>query len=73
MVEELMSHVDVLPTMLDFVGADVPGNMQGHSLMPFVSGRADTAPRTAAFAQYTPDMNNCIQFVTSIFSCQTGL
>lgn len=55
-VEELMSHVDVLPTMLDFVGADVPGNMQGHSLMPFVTGRADTAPRTAAFAQYTPDM-----------------
>ena len=55
-VEELMSNVDVLPTVLELVGADVPENMQGHSFTSFVAGQTDAAPRTAAFAQYTTDM-----------------
>jgi arylsulfatase A-like enzyme len=53
---ELMSHVDVLPTVLDFLAADVPANIQGHSFMPFVNGETTAPPRAAAFSQYTTDM-----------------
>ena len=53
---ELMSHVDVLPTVLDFLAADVPTNIQGHSFMPFVNGETTAPPRAAAFSQYITDM-----------------
>ncbi len=53
--KEVMSHVDVLPTILDFVEARVPETMEGRSFMPFLTGQTK-APRTHAFAQYTPDM-----------------
>ena len=55
-VEEVMSNVDVLPTVLDFLEADIPENIQGHSFMPFLNGKTEIPPRTAAFAQYTTDM-----------------
>lgn len=54
--EELMSNVDILPTVLDFLEASVPSTIQGHSFMPLVNGETTTPPRTAAFAQYTTDM-----------------
>jgi N-sulfoglucosamine sulfohydrolase len=53
---EVMSNVDVLPTLLDYLEADIPENMQGCSFMPFLDGTTNTAPRTDAFAQYTPEM-----------------
>ena len=53
---ELMSNVDVLPTLLDLLGAPIPGNMQGHSFKNLIEGKAGPAPRREAFAQYTPDM-----------------
>lgn len=54
--EELMSNVDVLPTVLDFLEEDIPASIQGQSFMPLVNGETTTPPRTAAFAQYTTDM-----------------
>ena len=54
--DEVMSHVDVLPTLLDYVGETIPANVQGNSFMPFIRGTATAPPRDAAFAQYTPDM-----------------
>jgi len=53
---ELMSNVDVLPTILDFLGADIPQNIQGYSFMPFLEGKTSKPPRNEAFAQYTPEM-----------------
>ena len=53
---ELMSHVDVLPTVLDYLQAKIPANIQGHSFMPLLNGQSQQPPRTEAFAQYTPDM-----------------
>ena len=55
-IHELMSNVDVLPTLLDLLGAPIPENMQGHSFKDLLEGKAKAAPRKEAFAQYTPDM-----------------
>lgn len=41
-VEDLVSLVDLPPTLLDAAGVDVPASMQGESVVPLVSGeRAD--------------------------------
>jgi len=53
---EVMSNVDVLPSLLDYLGEEIPANMQGHSFMPFISGATARPPRQEAFAQYTPEM-----------------
>jgi len=53
---EVMSNVDVLPTILDFLNADIPENMQGYSFMPVLKGETSQSPRNEAFAQYTPEM-----------------
>ena len=53
---EVMSNVDVLPTLLDYLGEEIPDNMQGHSFMDFIAGAATRPPRREAFAQYTPEM-----------------
>ena len=59
-IKQVMSNVDVLPTILDFLKAEIPENIQGHSFMSFLNGKTRGekffAPRTKAFAQYTPDM-----------------
>lgn len=53
---EVMSNVDVLPTLLDYLNEPVPPKMEGVSYLPFMEQKTDTPPRTEAFAQYTPDM-----------------
>lgn len=54
--KEIMSNVDVLPTILDFLEADIPENIQGHSFLSFINGKSNKPPRTQAFAQYSPEM-----------------
>ena len=39
--ESMVNHVDLGPTLLDFAGASIPGDMQGCSLKPIVEGRAE--------------------------------
>ncbi len=53
---ELMSNVDVLPTLLDYIGIEIPRAVQGRSLKNLIDGKSKTPPRREAFAQYTPDM-----------------
>lgn len=53
---EVMSNVDVLPTLLDNLGEEIPANMQGYSFMDIIKGNTTEPPRKEAFAQYTPDM-----------------
>lgn len=37
-VEQIVDHVDLFPTVLDLVGVEVPGDIQGLSFLPFLSG-----------------------------------
>lgn len=38
--EELVTTMDVFPTVLDFVGLPIPANVQGRSLAPLLDGKA---------------------------------
>jgi arylsulfatase A-like enzyme len=40
-IDSLVSHVDVFPTICDAVGIEKPSRLQGKSLMPLISGKAD--------------------------------
>jgi arylsulfatase A-like enzyme len=55
-VPDLMSGVDLLPTLLDYVDITGPENIQGFSLMDAVIDRRYEPVRKAAFSQYTPEM-----------------
>jgi arylsulfatase A-like enzyme len=54
--EEVISNVDILPTVFEHLDVAIPQNIEGLSFYSFLSGSTEEAPRTAAFAQYTPDM-----------------
>lgn len=57
MVRELVSMIDVTPTLLDAVGARVPGSMMGRSLLPLVNDpAARKAWRQEAFIQISQSM-----------------
>lgn len=49
---DLVSHVDVVPTVLDALGMATPGSVQGRSLWPSLSGGSFT-PRREVFAEKT--------------------
>lgn len=36
---DLVSSVDIVPTLLDYVGLDIPGTLPGHSLRPIIEKR----------------------------------
>ncbi|MDF1513524.1 MAG: sulfatase, partial [Anaerolineae bacterium] len=54
--QQVMSHVDVLPTLLDYLEAPIPSDMQGLSFWDVIRGTATQSPREMAFSQYTPEM-----------------
>ena len=41
MVEGSVGHADLVPTLLDLIGEDVPDTLQGKSLQPVMKGEAD--------------------------------
>jgi arylsulfatase A-like enzyme len=43
-VEGPVSHIDLMPTLLDYMGADVPGHLQGQSLRPEIETGCSTRP-----------------------------
>jgi len=51
-VEHLVSHIDLLPTLLDAVGVAIPPNVQGRSTWPLLTG-GDYAPREEIIADVT--------------------
>jgi N-sulfoglucosamine sulfohydrolase len=54
--KDLISHVDVLPTLLDLIGAAKPANLQGVSFADFLQGKSSRKPRREIYAQFTPAM-----------------
>ena len=50
---ELVEHVDVLPTICDLAGAEMPSGLPGRSMAPLLDAGADTPEgwREAAFAE----------------------
>lgn len=51
-IPEMISNVDILPTILQIVGAPIPDNVQGHSFLPLLTG-VDHLARTAIYAEKT--------------------
>ena len=49
-VDEMISNVDVLPTLLEAAGIAVPANMAGRSFLPLLDGRAYT-PNDAIYSE----------------------
>ncbi|AQT67661.1 Arylsulfatase [Anaerohalosphaera lusitana] len=54
--DAMISHVDVLPTLLDMAEIDKPANLEGVSFADYLAGRSDAKPREEIFAQFTPAM-----------------
>ena len=50
-LEALISHIDIMPTILDYLGLDIPESVQGHSLKPLLSGKTDTG-RSFVFGEH---------------------
>jgi hypothetical protein len=49
---EMVSNIDVLPSILELVGIPIPANVQGRSFAPLLDGRPYT-PNAAIFAELT--------------------
>ena len=49
---EMVSNIDVLPTILELTGIPIPANIQGRSFAPLLDGRAYT-PNAAIFGELT--------------------
>lgn len=63
---EMMSNVDVLPTLFEYAGFSIPENIEGLSFKKFISGEERSSLRKASFAQYTADMKRDNQSRTVI-------
>ncbi len=51
-VGEFTENVDVLATIAESIGIEVPSQCDGHSLMPFISGNGPDSWRTAAHYEF---------------------
>ena len=49
---ELASHIDILPTVLDFAGIDIPATVQGFSLRSLLAGEKKTTGRDFIFSEH---------------------
>jgi N-sulfoglucosamine sulfohydrolase len=54
--QELISHVDVIPTLLDLLDVPKPSNLQGVSFAAYLKGQTEEIPREEIYAQFTPAM-----------------
>lgn len=50
--DEFVSLVDIAPTLLDYAGAEIPPDMQGHSIKPILEGLPTENKRDAHYYHY---------------------
>ena len=55
-VEEFTVSIDHLPTLLELAGVDIPDNVQGRSLVPFLEGNPPTDWRESFLIEYYSDI-----------------
>ncbi|NQT51556.1 sulfatase-like hydrolase/transferase, partial [bacterium] len=60
-LQELVSLVDVPPTLLDACGIAVPGHMQGRSILPLTRGEHDGWPEEAFVQISEAQVGRCIR------------
>lgn len=55
-VDTLSAHFDLMPTLLDIVGADIPGDLDGTSLVPSLTGEEVAPERTLVITNQRVDI-----------------
>ncbi|WP_018474112.1 sulfatase family protein [Echinicola pacifica] len=51
--DELISHIDIMPTILDYAGLPIPSTVQGSSLLGILENKVNTGPqRQYIFAEH---------------------
>ncbi len=78
--EALHSTVDLMPTLLDLAGVDIPAEVQGVSQKPVLTGEKKTV-RTAAYAEFDDaSSDERVRFIRSgkwmlayFFNCEFGM
>jgi arylsulfatase A-like enzyme len=55
MIRERVSQIDIVPTLLDLMGQEVPGNLQGKSLVPAL--KMDEFPAEDIFIEWNSHMD----------------
>jgi arylsulfatase A-like enzyme len=48
---DMVESIDLMPTILDLLSRDIPDNVQGKSLLPYIRGKADSH-KQRVYAQY---------------------
>jgi len=56
-VPEPVRHVDIVPTVLDVLGIDVPADLPGRSLLPLLAGRGAGEPPRSYFEALSTSIN----------------
>jgi len=56
-VPEPVRHVDIVPTVLDVLGIDVPAGLPGRSLLPLLAGRGAGEPPRSYFEAMSTSIN----------------
>ena len=60
-LQEMISLVDVAPTLLDACGIEVPDAMQGRSFAPLARGRAADWPEEVFAEIYETELSRCVR------------
>jgi arylsulfatase A-like enzyme len=50
--DDLMANIDVAPTLVDYAGAEIPGDMQGFSCRAMLAGDPKAPRREAVYFRY---------------------
>lgn len=51
-IDELTAHIDILPTLAEIAGITPPPRLDGQSLLPLLSGQAETLPARSIFLEW---------------------
>ena len=59
----MSNHVDLAPTLLDYAGLTIPGDMQGHSLRGILEGKAKKVRDASYYHFYSHGDNNLPEMI----------